>query len=331
MAKTEHTLLAANLQKLGGHLHNRTLELSLHETQGEALQKLKALASEPRLRILRYLTHPNKLSNLTGISEALEMNIATVTMHVNILEEAGLILCEHIPGERGTQRVCGCFVDYISLHMSRKPLTDAGNMLEYSVPIGSYVSFDVAPTCGLFSETEQIGIYDDPLSFHEAARVHAQLLWFHSGFVEYHLPHRLAPDTVLESLSISLEACSEAPTYHNDWPSDITLWLNDVELGSWTSPADFGGSRGKLTPAWQPTHATQYGLLKTWQVTREETLLEGVKLSDVSLGDLGVLETPLLRLRVGVKADAEHVGGVNLFGARFGNHPQDIVLRLWHQ
>jgi predicted transcriptional regulator len=33
-------------------------------------------------------------------------------------------------------------------------------------------------------------------------------------------------------------------------------------------------------------------------------------------------------VRIGVKADARYVGGLNIFGRHFGNYPQDIVLRL---
>ena len=33
-------------------------------------------------------------------------------------------------------------------------------------------------------------------------------------------------------------------------------------------------------------------------------------------------------MRIGVRADAENVGGLNLFGRGFGNYPQDLGLRL---
>jgi predicted transcriptional regulator len=35
-----------------------------------------------------------------------------------------------------------------------------------------------------------------------------------------------------------------------------------------------------------------------------------------------------IRGRTGVKNEARHPGGINLFGRRFGNHDQDIVMRL---
>ncbi|MEZ4630594.1 MAG: helix-turn-helix domain-containing protein [Deinococcales bacterium] len=328
MIKREQKDLASRLQNLGGKHQNRIIELDMHQDENDALKKLKALASKPRLRILRYLTSPIKLCNLSEIAEALEMNLATVTMHINILEEAGLLLCEHIPGERGTQRVCGCFTNWLNMHFNPKKEVEVGRWLEHHIPLGSYTNFLVTPTCGLFSEDKHIGQYDDPSCFYEIERVKAQLLWFHSGFVEYKFAHNLPPRVQIEQLNLSMEICSEAPTYHEAWLSDITVWLNGIDIGSWTSPADFGGTRGILTPAWQPTHATQYGLLKTWQVNAKNSQVDGHKVSDTSLKDLRLLEKPYLSLRIGVKEDAPHVGGINIFGAKFGNHPQDIILRI---
>ena len=53
----------------------------------------------------------------------------------------------------------------------------------------------------------------------------------------------------------------------------------------------------------------------------------------------GAIEVPVLkdldldthhsiRLRIGVKDEAKHPGGINLFGRGFGNYDQDIVMRL---
>ncbi|MMZ68927.1 hypothetical protein D1872_316760 [compost metagenome] len=52
------------------------------------------------------------------------------------------------------------------------------------------------------------------------------------------------------------------------------------------------------------------------------------KVSDVKLKDLQLNQRPNLRLRIGVHPDAVHKGGVNLFGKQFGDHAQDIVMRV---
>jgi len=50
--------------------------------------------------------------------------------------------------------------------------------------------------------------------------------------------------------------------------------------------------------------------------------------SDVKLSDLKLTHRPNVRLRIGVKEDAIHQGGVNLFGRQFGDHEQDIVMKV---
>jgi len=125
-----------------------------------------------------------------------------------------------------------------------------------------------------------------------------------------------------------MEVCSEAPLYNLNWPSDITVWINGVELGSWTSPSDFGGEPGRLTPEWWTPRNTQYGLLKFWHVDDQESKVDGVTISGVTIGDLNLSASPFISVRIGVKPDAINVGGLNLFGSRFGNYPQDLVLGI---
>jgi predicted transcriptional regulator len=196
------------------------------------------------------------------------------------------------------------------------------------MPIGAFVDCQVQPTCGLLSETGIIGLLDDPTSFYEPDHINAQLLWFRQGYVEYRFPGRLPPTTIPASVQLSMEVCSEAPLYNLNWPSDITVWINQVELGTWTSLADFGGEKGRLTPEWWSTRNTQYGLLKVWQVDELGTKVDGVRVSGVTTGDLNLLASAVISVRIGVKAGATHVGGLNLFGSHFGNYPQDLVLSI---
>lgn len=286
---------------------------------------LKALASEPRRRILVLLG--DALHNVSEIAAALDLPVSTANMHVGVLERAGLLITDHRPAARGSQKVCTRAFDSVTLRMPT-PTPEQGSMLELAVPIGSYVDCQASPSCGLASAEGIIGLFDDPASFYDPARTDAQLLWFHHGHVEYRVAHRLPPTAVLKSVHVSAEVCSEAPLHHDDWPSDITLWLNGIEVGSWTSPADFGGQRGTLTPGWWEDHNSQYGLLKVWQVNGEGSWVDGIRVSDVRLTALRIPDRPYLTVRLGVKARARHVGGLNLFGRRFGNYPQDLVVRL---
>jgi predicted transcriptional regulator len=60
----------------------------------------------------------------------------------------------------------------------------------------------------------------------------------------------------------------------------------------------------------------------------EGTFVDGMKISAMALRDLDLYGHHSIRLKIEVKADARHPGGVNIFGRGFGNYDQDIILRL---
>jgi predicted transcriptional regulator len=289
---------------------------------------LKSLDSLNRIRILRYLS--DRVASVNDIAIALDLPTSTAALHIETLEEAGLIRSEFEPASRGLRKICARMYDRIVLDLpiAEQPREQAVEMI---MPIGAFVDCQAVPTCGLLSESGIIGLLDDPSSFYEPARVSAQLLWFHQGYVEYRFPNRLPSSVQPESLRLSMEICSEAPLYNLDWPSDISVWINGVEVGTWTSPADFGGERGRLTPEWWTPRNTQYGLLKVWHISERESEVDGMRVSGVTIRDLMLGDLPFVSVRIGVKADAEHVGGLNLFGSRFGNYPQDLILRIGYR
>jgi predicted transcriptional regulator len=138
--------------------------------------------------------------------------------------------------------------------------------------------------------------------------------------VEYKFPNTITNVSLVHLIDFSLELCSEAPLYRLDWPSDITLWINGVEIGLWTSPSDFGGVRGILTPHWWGDHNTQYGVYKTWSVMNDASYIDGKKISNVTLKDVLKKPSPCFTVRIGVKKGAANDGGVNIFGKKFGNY-----------
>jgi predicted transcriptional regulator len=174
-----------------------------------------------------------------------------------------------------------------------------------------------------------VGLLDVPDTFLDPDRMKAALLWFTRGHVEYQFPNNAKLGRgEIESLEVSMELSSEVPGTSADWPSDVSVWINGTEIGTWTSPGDFGDKRGVYTPSWWKLEGSQYGKLKTWRVTREGTWLDGIKLSGVSIADLELGAHHSIRLRIGIRADAEHPGGLNIFGRGFGNYDQDIILRI---
>ncbi len=291
---------------------------------------LKALASTPRRRILSLLA--DRLMNVTEIAKELGLPVSTANLHVNALEDAGLLLAEHRPASRGLQKVCTRAFDRVEIKLPGPAgAPDPGEQVEVAMPIGAFVDCVATPSCGMAGSLGIIGMLDDPSAFFDPDRVHAQLIWFHQGHLTYRFPNRLPPRAELLSLTVSCEVCSEAPLHHLDWPSDITVWVNEVEVGTWTSPADFGGQRGSLTPPWWESHNSQYGMLKVWRVTPEGSWVDGVAGTGANLDELELDSARWIDVTIGIKEDATHVGGLNLFGRGFGNYPQDLVLRMRYQ
>jgi predicted transcriptional regulator len=306
-------------------LHGKTLHLEATAPDETIVSTLKALASMPRLRILEYLAKGSRSVN--EVSQALDMPTSTVAAQVKILEDANLLHTELRAASHGLQKICNRTYDNLLVELPYSPEV-LSNCVEVPMPVGAYTSFDVAPTCGLVSDSALIGYLDDPLSFYEPGRLQAGLIWFRSGYLEYSFPNRLPKSATPGSLLVSAEVCSEAPLHNSDWPSDITLWINDHEVGTWTCPGDFGGQRGRLTPQWWDTKDSQYGVLKRWLVNDEGSFMDGHRLSDLAIHDLEIDLRRVITVRIGVKPDSLHVGGINLFGRSFGNYPQDISLRL---
>jgi predicted transcriptional regulator len=125
-----------------------------------------------------------------------------------------------------------------------------------------------------------------------------------------------------------MELSSEVPGTNLNWPSDITLWVIDMQVGTWTSPGDYGDERGLYTPAWWKLKGSQYGMLKTWRIAAFGTFVDGLRISDITIGDIQLSQHHSIRMRIGVDECADHPGGVNIFGKGFGNYDQDIVMRL---
>lgn len=306
-------------------LSGRVLIITLSDTSNEVEQILKALASDKRIEILRYLGGHS--CSVNEIADALDLPASTAAMHINLLEKAGFIRTDLKPASRGLQKICYRLYDQIVMALPGGERSSE-NTFDISMPIGAYVDCQVTPTCGLASEIGIIGHFDDPDTFYDPERFRAQLIWFKQGYLEYRFPNRLPADALLESIQISLELCSEAPLHNDDWPSDITLWMNEVEIGTWTSPGDFGGEYGNLTPAWWEEWNSQYGLLKMWKVTKEGSYIDGIQVSDVNVDALQIGYSGFISVRIGIKEDAARIGGINIFGRHFGNYPQDIVMRL---
>ena len=295
----------------------------------EDIEKLKALASKPRVEILSLIRQ--EPLNINEIADRLDFPQSTVATHISILEEAGLIETKSIKARKGTQKLCQpSFKELLIQFPDAKPAKES-ECVEIDMPLGIFTDYHVTAPCGLCSSDKIIGMLDTPEAFLTPDRIKVGLLWCTSGTVEYKFPNNTIYDErKVTKLEVSAELSSETPGTNPDWKSDITLWINRVEVGTWTSPGDFGDKRGKFTPEWWKLEGSQYGILKHFSVTDQGSFVDGEKVSDTTLADLKLSEHHSIRVTLGVKENAEHMGGMNIFGKGFGNYDQGLVLRTYY-
>lgn len=282
-----------------------------------------ALSSNLRLDILR-VTEFEKLS-CTEMSKIFGYPLSTIISNVDILEKAGLLFSTYVPARNGHTRYCSSIYYDIFIKLGSDLLLEKEN--EYflaEVPIGNYMNFDVAPTCGFVVDETHIFMEDSPSVMINPIRIHAQLLWFKKGFVEYYIPLEKSKEREIELISIEAEICAEAPGFNNNYKSDITLWLNGKEIGTYLAPGDFGGVKGRYSPEYWSLEHTQFGKLVTWKISQDSSYINDYKASAITIEDLQIPSKEYVTLRIGIKENATNVGGINIFGKNFGNYNQDI-------
>ncbi len=292
--------------------------------QGKKLYE--ALDSDVRLGILDELLRHGEM-NLAHFAKKFGVSNGAITSHIRKLHEAGLIEIESASGIRGTQKICRLATDKIVVDLSSRPRA-AGRIETAHIDVGHYTDYSVHPTCGLATREKVVGRFDDPACFSYPERVRAGILWFAYGYVEYLIPNYLAEGEDLLELQISMEVASEAPGYSAHYPSDITFSVNGRRLGSYLSKGEYNDRAGSAGPDWWFGNLGQYGKKIVLSVNGEGSYLSGVRISPVRLADLGIGAGTQIRLRVGVPEDAEHRGGITLFGRGFGDYDEGITCRF---
>ena len=291
----------------------------------DGLETFKALGSDTRIQILNILLENEQMS-MNQLATELNISNGALTGHIKKLEECGLINISNESAGHGNQKMCSVTQDRIIVDI-KKPI-DYKNVFETEIKVGQFSRHQVWPTCGIATSESLIGEFDDIRYFNHPDRFTANILWFTKGYVEYTIPNLIPSNQRITQLSISAELSSEAPGIDNNWPSDISFYINDTKIGMWTSPGDFGDVHGMFTPQWWPQNWNQYGLLKLLVINDYGTYIDGLKISDVSTLSLHLDYSSDIRLRLAVENDSEHVGGITLYGKSFGNYDQDIRVAI---
>lgn len=291
----------------------------------EGLDIFKALGSEVRIEIIKILLE-NHGMNMNELAGRLNITNGALTSHIKKLEDCGLITVSSESTGHGNQKKCSVHLDKILIEMETQE--DFKNVYQTDLKVGHFSDYKVYPTCGLASDTAIIGEVDDTRYFAHPDRYNADILWFTRGHVEYIVPNFIPFGQKIDQITISLEIGSEAPGVNDVWPSDISFMINDKKIAMWTSPGDFGNVKGIFTPDWWYPNWNQYGLLKILVINKRGTYIDGLQVSDVSIRDFDFDYRSTIKLKMEVEKDAEHVGGLTIFGKSFGNYNQDIMVRI---
>lgn len=287
-----------------------------------------ALNCKTRRDILRLLCCD--ILTIQTLAERLNVSVSTMSEHVSALVKSGLVsICRKDGADRHGKYVARQYERIeMALIDDNKSKIDNDSVV-YHIPIGSYSSFKIKQYCGMVREEGYIEGRDDPDVFYSPLRSYAQLIWFDEGFLEYTVSLHDIDLKSVNSVSLSLELCSEAPGYNENWKSDIFFSFNGIEVCNYVSPGDFGARHGVLTPSWWAEGTnTQYGLLKNVSVDGNGTFIDGERVSFVNIEDIGIKNNKILKFAFGVKSNAKNKGGVNVFGSKFGDYRQHIILTV---
>lgn len=294
----------------------------------QAVSLFKCLGSETRVAVLEMLSEKGPMQ-MSAIAENLGITPGSLSLHIKMLTECGLLNIRFEAGKHGLQRICSIVDEKILIDF--ESVKSNKNFYETEIGVGLYSEYDVYPTCGISTSDHLIGMVDDPRYFSSPERINAGILWFTTGYVEYIIPNYLEENQIPLELLMSFEIASEAPGIREDWPSDIQFTINNIPVCVWTSPGDFGKNPGIYTPQWWDPNWNQYGLLKFLSVNDTGTYIDGVKVSEISLNDLDITAGSSIKLRMSADEKSVHKGGLTLYGRSFGNYPQDIKMRMQYK
>jgi len=291
----------------------------------EGLELFKALGSDIRVEIIKILLNENAM-NMNELASRLNITNGALTSHIKKLEECGVVTVSSEASGHGNQKACSVHLDKILIELQDKP--ESENIYTTDIKVGLFSDYNVFPTCGLATSNRLIGEVDDTRYFAHPDRYEADILWFTKGYVEYAIPNFVPANQRIDEICISMELSSEAPGVNNVWPSDIYFYLNGTLLGTWTSPGDFGDVKGIFTPDWWFPNWNQYGLLKMLVINHKGTFIDGLQISDVTIDEFKITSKSPLKFKLEVPENAEHVGGLTIFGRGFGNYNQDINIKM---
>ncbi len=310
--------------------------------EGENVARvLKALSNDLRIKILNLLAYSDMnvqtLANHLGISKT-----ATLT-HINILEESGFIKSNYFSGSVGNQRICKKVYDRLIFTFNPNKVNDEGVYYEKEVSVGNYFDFEAYAPCGIANIHRVLKNWDDPAAMCEPERVMASIVWTAFGFFEYKIPidplfanksigaievvMEVSAHTLIKNHSAVVYPSYMQPERVTEGISDISFWINNIEIGTYTVTAGIEADKAVYTPTWWRT-TPYYGQLVKLTINEKGSFICGKKVSDAKYSDIK-RDDSFIRLRVGIKEDAKNCSGIMIFGKNFGRYNQDILIKTF--
>lgn len=283
-----------------------------------------ALSSEIRLKIIEQLQ--DEPLTIPELAKKNFLSISATVYHVECLYNSGIIDVVYTQSKGGNVRTCYRLLKSLYLDLFIPKLLQDEKEVTYTMGVGQFVECEGTSDCSFVTTEKLYHVSWNNVYIRE--RFNADLFYSLSGTVTYAFPSNFATMHDCIELSVSLEICSETFEYNNSWKSDVTFWINDIELLTYTCPADFGGRKGLLNPEWWKLNMTQFGEYKEIKINEKGVFLDGELVNEkIKLSTLKLQKSPAVYFKLGNKPDAQFVGGFNVFGKKFGDYPQDIVLK----
>lgn len=288
-----------------------------------------ALSSPIRIAILSQLKDNGK--SITELAKANYVSVSSILFHLKLLNEAGLVNITTVENNNRKKRYASRASATVFIRLNPDIInTKESKIYIESQPVGGYINSSFGEKSGIVTMNKAYNLYDNEPYLPE--RFEAQLIYTNYGFVEYAFNNSKIKNFTPKEIRFSLEICSETPYYNNDFKSDITFSINGIEILTFTSPGDFGGRRGLLTPPFWGDEATQYGQLKTIVINNNGVYLDGIKIKDIlRIDDLKLNQGNCIRFKVESKENAKNRGGFNIFGNQFGDYPQAIEMTISYE
>ena len=130
----------------------------------DGLAIFKALGSPVRVQILRLIQEKEGL-NIKQIAQSLKIPVTTLSPHLNLLAEAGLIEFRDESLTHGTQKRCYFIKDWDQLLVNMALSGPDLQIYSVEISVGHFSDFSVTPTCGMATSTSFVGQLDQPRYF----------------------------------------------------------------------------------------------------------------------------------------------------------------------